>query len=335
MGDARLRGNFVGLRSQFVRARGVVENRVRVKVLGSAAGGGFPQWNCGCPNCRGVRSGRLKAKPRTQSQVAVSNDDHWFLLNASPELRGQIEATQELHPRATRHTPTEGIVITSADLDHVLGLLLLRELQPMHVYSTPSIRRILREDNSFFRMLSQSTAQIECTDITPGIPFRLAPVEAGCSLLCRPIALPGRFPPYVTEARASTLSPSEAVIGLVVEAGEGSGGRLGFFPGVAELNDELLSLFDSCALLLVDGTFWTDDELIALGIGDRTARQMDHLPISGRDGSLAQLATLPCRHRIYTHINNTNPMLVERSPESALVERAGLTIGVDGLSISV
>jgi len=304
---------------------------VRIKILGSAAGGGFPQWNCGCVLCRGVRERKLSTSARTQCQVAISSGgEEWFLLNASPDLRAQIEGTAELHPRAVRQSSIAGVLVTGGDLDQVLGLLLLRELQPIRIYATASVRRLLKDDNTFFNMLSQEPGQSFWTDITPGVPFTLAsPTGSNSALVCQPMALQGGFPAYVGKKRASTLLASQAALGLVIESNHG-GGRLAYFPVVADLDANLMTVLNSCDLLLFDGTFWTDDELIRIQGGGRTARQMGHLPISGPGGSLERLSQLQRPRKIFVHINNTNPILDQNSPEYQEVRNAGWEVAEDG-----
>ena len=177
---------------------------MQIKILGSAAGGGFPQWNCACANCRGVRAGTFAGKPRTQAQVAVSNDgEFWFLLGASPDLRSQIEATVELQPQAgVRISPISGVVLASADLDHVLGLLLLRELQPLRVFATSSVLEILQEDNSFFGMLNRVPKQVEWSPVSPGVPFALTSALGNVSgITCTALTLGTRYPAQRGESR--------------------------------------------------------------------------------------------------------------------------------------
>jgi pyrroloquinoline quinone biosynthesis protein B len=307
---------------------------MRVKILGSAAGGGFPQWNCACPNCGSVRAGTFRAKPRTQVQIAISADsEHWFLLGASPDLRAQIESTPELHPRAadgaTRHSPICGAVLLNADIDHVLGLLLLRELQPLNSYATLSVRRILTEDNSTFRMLQRVEHQLTWNDITPSKMFSLqTPAGENSGLGCTTRSLGAHFPAYVSSQRTATLDSNEASLGLIVEAP--SGKRLAFMPAVPQITQELLFELDRSDLLLFDGTFWSDDELIRIQGRGQTAQQMGHVPVSDPTGSLAQLAHLKCPRKIYIHINNTNPMLDEASAEHRQVRDAGWEIAEDG-----
>ena len=302
-----------------------------IKLLGTAGGGGFPQWNCGCPNCSGVRAGRIRATPRLQLQVAVSLDGVcWLLLNASPDLRSQIEATPELHPRRVRGTPIEGVVLTSGDLDQVLGLLLLRELTPLRIYSAACVRRIVREDNAFFHMLSQNPEQSRWTDICPQQPF--APLPGLC---CRAIPLRGRYPRWVPEARARTLNPGESVFGLVVERADRAArlNRIAYMPAIAHYSDALLAELDLCDAVLLDGTFWSDDELQKVSPAARTARQMGHLPLGGPGGVLAVASELRRPRKIFVHINNTNPILDEDSPQFAEVKSAGWEVAKDGWTL--
>ena len=304
---------------------------MRVKILGSAAGGAFPQWNCGCANCSSLRAGRFQGKARTQTQVAISHDgSKWFLLGASPNLRGQIEATPDLHPRdGSRRSPIAGVVLASADLDHILGLLLLRELQPLRVYGAASILRILREGNTMFRMLNHAPQQTVWSEIVPGKQFSLRSTEnTDLNLRCEALTLGTRYPAYVTENRAGTLTPSEALLGLILESK--SGGRLAFMPAVSRLDDAVLEQLESTEVLLFDGTFWSDDELPRIQGCGQTAREMGHMPISSADGSLKRLAALRRPRKIFLHINNTNPILDESGPEHRAVRDAGWEVAEDG-----
>jgi pyrroloquinoline quinone biosynthesis protein B len=311
---------------------------MRVKILGSAAGGGFPQWNCACSNCSRLRAGTFKGKARTQTQVAISQDGHsWFLLGASPDLRAQIEATPELHPRdgvrdGVRQSPIAGVVLANADVDHVLGLLLLRELQPLRIHATASIRRILREENSMFGMLHRITDQATWVDFRPDTSFLLCnPGGENSALRCRALSLGTHYPPYVPPKRQSELIAGEASLGLLIDSP--SGKRLAYMPAVPRVDDALLEEFESADLVLFDGTFWNDDELIRVqGNGEtgQTARQMGHIPVSSPQGSLRRLAGLRRPRKIYLHINNTNPMLDEAGPELRQVRDLGWQIAEDG-----
>ena len=312
---------------------------MRVKILGSAAGGGFPQWNCACPNCRALRAGTFRGKARTQTQVAISGDGRsWFLLGASPDLRAQIEATHELHPHGDaaasglRHSPIAGVILLNADLDHVLGLLLLRELQPLRMYATHSVHRVLSEENSMFVMLQRIPGQLTWTDLAPEVTFELLDsIGEDSGLRCHVLPLGRHYPPYVSSWRQSQLHPREASLGLFVESP--SGGRLAFMPAVSQIDDVLLKKLDSSDVVLFDGTFWSDDELIRIQGSEQnvqTAQQMGHVPVSGPEGSLAKLAQLARPRKIYIHLNNTNPMLHEAGPEYLQVREAGWEIAEDG-----
>jgi pyrroloquinoline quinone biosynthesis protein B len=307
---------------------------MRVKILGSAAGGGFPQWNCACPNCRTLRAGNFHGKSRTQAQVAISPDSrHWFLLGASPDLRVQIESSPELHPRpegeTTRHSPIGGAVLLNADVDHVLGLLLMRELEPLNVYATLSVRRILAEDNSMFAMLQRVDRQLRWSEITPGEAFSLSnPDGEESGVRCRAISLGRHYPAYVSTWRQCQLALKEASSGLIVDSPAGQ--RLAYMPAVPQWDDDLRKETDSADVLLFDGTFWSDDELIQAQGSGKTAQDMGHVPVSSPTGSLAQLAHLKTPRKIYIHINNTNPMLNQDSPEYRQVRDAGWEIAEDG-----
>jgi pyrroloquinoline quinone biosynthesis protein B len=314
---------------------------MQVRILGSAAGGGFPQWNCACANCGALRAGTFRGKARTQTQVAVSEDGRsWFLLGASPDLRAQIEATPELHPRAPsgkeapRRSPIAGVVLANADLDHVLGLLLLRELQPLRVHATKSVRRILTKDNSMFAMLQRVPNQVMWIEFMPGAQFPLLnPAGEDSGLRCRAIPLGAHFPGYVSPPRRSQLAPLEASVGLFLESP--SGKRLAFMPAVPRLDNLLLKQLDSCDVLLFDGTFWSQDELICIQGSGQTAEDMGHVPVSSPGGSLTRLAKVRRPRRIYVHINNTNPILNEAGPEYRKVREAGWEIAEDGCQFEI
>jgi pyrroloquinoline quinone biosynthesis protein B len=309
---------------------------MQIKVLGSAAGGGFPQWNCSCRNCTLVRKGIFPGKVRTQAQIAVSADNRsWFLLGACPDLRAQIEVSPELHPRdGLRQSPIAGVVLSSGDLDHVLGLLLLRELQPLRVYATPSIQRLLREDNSMFAMLNRVSAQALWTDIIPAETFALAS-SAGesCGLKCEPLPLSSRYPAYTRRHRAAEFAPCEALLGLIIE--DKSGNRFAYMPAMSQVDDGLLQVLESTDLLFFDGTFWQDDELIKIQGSGQTAGEMGHIPVSSERGSLHRLATLRRPRKIFIHINNTNPMLDESSAEFSEIQKAGWELAEDGWNIQL
>ncbi len=316
---------------------------MHVKILGTAAGGGFPQWNCACPNCRALRAGTFSGKARTQTQVAISADGNsWFLLGASPDLRTQIEATPELQARllaqqlssdpSPRQSPISGAVLANADVDHTLGLLLLRELQPLRVYATNSVHRILTEDNSMLAMLDRVPGQVAWTDFKPGTTFSLrTPADKDSGVRCRALALGMHYPAYVSPLRQTELTFGEASLGVMVESP--SGKRLAYMPAVPQIDSALLKELAAADVLLFDGTFWSDDELIRIqgsGQNAQTAQQMGHVPVSSAEGSLSKLAELRHPRKIYVHINNTNPMLNEGGPEYARVREGGWEIAEDG-----
>jgi pyrroloquinoline quinone biosynthesis protein B len=307
---------------------------MHIKVLGSAAGGGFPQWNCNCRNCRSSRDGTFHGKPRTQTQVAICHDHRtWFLLNASPDLRTQIEATPVLHPRHHgRNSPIGGVLLTSGDIDQIGGLLSLRELQPFRIYCTRSIRRILQEDNSVFAMLNRVPDQVSWTEIGCEGSFCLQ-AERGAGINCSVFSLGNRFPAYVSRDRCLGLNQAEASLGLIAEST--SGKRLAYMPAVPAIDNSLLKRLEQTDLLLFDGTFWSDEELIRMNASGSMAREMGHVPVSGADGSLRMLAGLRHPRKVFVHVNNTNPMLDESSPEYREVRAAGWEIAEDGWSFDL
>jgi pyrroloquinoline quinone biosynthesis protein B len=309
---------------------------MRVEILGSAAGGGFPQWNCSCRNCRSLRAGTLRAKSRTQTQVAVSDDGRtWFLLNASPDLRMQIELTPALQPRdGIRESPISGVLLTSADLDQIAGLLSLRELQPFRIYCTPSLERIVREDNSAFGMLNRVPRQVCWTNVKPGDRFPLLDVEDQASgISCEVFSLADRYPMYVSSERVAELKGDEALLGVILTGA--SGARLAYLPAVPKISDELLRLLETADVVLFDGTFWSDDELIQVQGSGATAREMGHVPVSGADGSLHLLAGVRRPRKIFVHVNNTNPMLDESGPEYRELRAAGWELAEDGWQLNL
>ncbi len=302
---------------------------MRLQILGSAAGGRFPQWNCGCANCTALRGRKFAGKPRTQAQLALTADNtHWFLAGASPDLAAQIECAPELHPRGPRDSAIAGVVLASADLDHVLGLLLLRELQPLRVYATSSVLRILREENSMFGMLNRVEPQVTWTEIGKGKAFALLTPAGGQSgLHCEAVFLSGRYPKYV---KSGNLASDEAVCGLIFSAQ--SGKRIAYLPAVAALTEDLLAKIEAVDLLLFDGTFWSNEELRhALGSGEM-ARQMGHIPV---EESLRKLGGIRAKRKMLIHINNTNPMLNEAGPEFRAVHEAGWEIAEDGWRVDL
>jgi pyrroloquinoline quinone biosynthesis protein B len=303
---------------------------VRVRVLGSAAGGGFPQWNCGCDNCRDVRAGAAGLRARSQESIAVSGDgESWFLINASPEIRAQIEAFPRLWPRAKRHSPIAGILFSNGDLDHCLGLLSLRESHPLVVHATATMRDGFRQNNVLYRTLERFTGQIDWRALVLGQEQALGGDGTGLRVTAWPIA--GNLPLHLKGLRDAV---AEDNVGYVVRD-ERTGGRLAYLSGVAGPSAELERACADADVVFFDGTFWTSDELIVAGLGTRRAEDMAHWPISGSGGSLEFLARLRARRRIFIHVNNTNPILREGSPARAEIERRGLEVAVDGMEVEL
>jgi len=309
---------------------------VRVEILGSAAGGGFPQWNCNCRNCQSLRAGTFQGKSRTQTQIAVSDDERsWLLLNASPDLRLQVEASPFLHPRdGRRGSPIAGVLLTSADIDQIAGLLSLRELQPLNVYCTASLRRILQEDNSAFGMLNRVPRQVLWTEVSLDQRISLLTFDEGeLGITCSVFSIGNRYPAYVSPQRTGSLRPEEALLGVILQSS--TGGRVAYMPAVPAVGECLLSRLEGVDLLLFDGTFWSDDELIQVQGSGARAREMGHVPVSGAEGSLRKLAGLRRPRKVFVHVNNTNPMLDESGPQYAEVRSAGWEIAEDGWSLNV
>lgn len=276
-----------------------------------------------------ARSDPRRAVPRTQSSAAVSADgERWFLLNASPDVREQLARLPTGPPAGFRHTPVAGIVATDAELDHTLGVVLLREGRRLRLYATGAVRAILEQDSRLLPV-TRAFAEVEVVELAPGgqVPLRYLDGElSGLSVEPFPVpAGPPRFAGGDLEGHT---------VGLLLRDGA-TGGICAFVPGCGGFDDGIMDRLRGADLVLFDGTFWRDDELIALGIGQRTARQMDHVPVSGEGGSLERLAGLPARHRVYTHINNSNPMLLEDSPERAEVTQRGLVVGADGMRFEI
>lgn len=307
---------------------------MRVRVLGAGAGGGFPQWNCNHPNSRRARQGDPKAKPRTQSSIAVSADgERWVLFNASPDLRQQINANDVLHPRqGLRDSPIKAVVLTNADVDHVAGLLTLRESQPLAIYATRRVLEVLAA-NSIFNVLNpqfvarRPLALEEATSV-------LDAEGAATGVVVRPFPVPGKVALWLEDAAKgpSFGTVEEDTVGLEVLDGDGRT-RLFYIPGCAAMPPELASRLTGAPLVFFDGTLWTDDEMIRDKVGVKTGKRMGHMSVSDPDGTIAAFAPLDVRRKIFIHINTTNPILLEDSPERAVVEAAGWEVACDGMEL--
>jgi pyrroloquinoline quinone biosynthesis protein B len=298
---------------------------VRVRVLGSAAGGGFPQWNCHCGTCQAARAG-VRARPRTQSSLAIRADDGpWFLVNASPDLRPQLETLDPGRVDGVRAPPIAGVLLTDAEIDHTAGLLLLREsARPVRVFGDAGVERALTEAYPVLPMLERYCGA-EWQTLKPARP---QPLDDS-SLSVEPFAAGGDAPRYLggsdVELQASGF----------VFRDRATGGVVTYVPGLARLDHDVVARLAASDLVLVDGTFWRDDELTRLGISDRSARDMGHVPLSGPGGTLELLAGLKRPRQALVHINNTNPILLEDSAEREEVVRAGVEVAYDGLEVEL
>jgi pyrroloquinoline quinone biosynthesis protein B len=299
--------------------------RLTAIVLGSAAGGGFPQWNCRCPVCQLGWAGDPRVRSRTQASLAVSaNGEDWTLINASPDLPEQVRRVSALHPRGgTRGSPIKAILLTGAEIDQVAGLLSLREREPFILCATASALSVI-EDNSMFGVLPPSV--VTRRTIKSGESHALPG-----NLQAEFFAVPGKAPLYLEGDDPETMSETAGNMGVEICAG---GARLAYVPGAAAVTAEMRQRLARADAVFFDGTLFRDDEMIATATGSKTGRRMGHMPIDGIEGSLRALAGLRAR-RLYIHINNTNPILVEDSPERACVTSQGWEVAVDGLEVAL
>ena len=308
---------------------------MRIKVLGSAAGGGFPQWNCPCSNCSALRRG-VKAPPRTQTQVIFSPDSSvWFLLCASPDLRQQVLSAHELAPRDSSPPPIGGIFLPNADVDSVMGLLHLREFQSFFVFATRGVQCVLQEENRIFRVLERSIPPVKWQRLSSKgrLECRLSEDRSAPSdFICGTVPLGGGYPDYVSEEMLRAAPPEDASVGFVIEQGER---RFFFAPSVSGGSGMWRSAAESADVTFIDGTFWDDDELRHTGRSRKSAREIGHLPLSGPGGLLEQYPGKAKGRRILIHINNTNPILDEGSAERRLVLDAGFEIAYDGMELEL
>ncbi len=304
---------------------------MHVHVLGAAAGGGFPQWNCNCPMCHGVRSGTIKASPRTQSSIAVSGDGKdWVLFNTSPDLLAQLAAFPTLQPgRALRDTAIKAIVFMDSQIDHTTGLLMLREGCPHQVYCSDMVYEDLTTGFPLFKMLEHWNGGIERHPIPlDGSAFTIESI-AGLSFTAIPVK--GKAPPYSPHRHDPHVGDN---IGIQV-TDTVSGKTLFYAPGLGNLTEPTRQLMAASDLLLVDGTFWREDEMSVVGLGDRKAADMGHLPQSGEGGMMDVLRPMKKPRKILIHINNTNPILDEESRERSQLTDEGIEVAFDGMDIEM
>ena len=297
--------------------------RLTAIVLGSAAGGAFPQWNCRCPVCKLAWAGDPRVRPRTQAGIAVSaGDGRWTLINASPDLAAQIRATPALHPQGgLRGSPIDAVVLTGAEIDQIAGLLSLRESTPFTLYATPASHAAVAANVMFGAMGSMTRRAVN-----PGEKFMLAGgIEATLFMV------PGKLPLYLEGEAPELNTESAANVGIELAR---EGARLVFVPGAATVTDSMRERFARADVILFDGTLFSDDEMIRTGTGQKTGRRMGHMPIDGEGGSLRALNGLSAR-RIFVHINNTNPILIDGSAERSKVEGAGWHVAEDAMEIAL
>ena len=309
---------------------------MRIKVLGAAAGGGYPQWNCNHPNSRRARSSDPAAQQRTQSSIAVSVDgDHWFLFNASPDLRQQINENDVLHPReGLRHSPIQGVVLTNADVDHIAGLLNLRESQPLRLYGTNKVLDVL-QGNSVFNVLNPKF--VERIPLSLDVPLQLQlPNGVATGLVVVPFAVPGKIALWLEEKNkdVALAAVGEDTIALEIR---NANQEIQFFyiPGCAEMTNDLTDRLRGAPLVFFDGTLWRDDEMIRDDVGIKTGKRMGHMSMSGDDGSIAAFDNLRVKRKVFIHINTTNPVLLEDSDQRKFSTKAGWEVSYDGMEINL
>ena len=306
---------------------------LRVVVLGAAAGGGVPQWNCGCTVCRKARNEHPQLRS-TQASIAISADgDHWFLINASPDLRQQLIATPKLHPKAgtLRHSPISGVILTNGEVDAVAGLLSMREGSPFTVYAHPRVLAILAT-NSIFNVLNEKNVRRQPIEVDRAFEPAL-PDGSPSGIEILPFAVPGKGAWYL-EGKAHPAGDDGAGDTLGLRIGDRASGKYMYFlAACASVTNDLRSRLAGASAIFFDGTVWRDDELIAAGLGNKTGQGMGHIAMSGDSGAIAALANLDIGRKIFLHINNSNPVLLRDSAERKTAEHAGWQIPTDGMEI--
>lgn len=309
---------------------------LRLLVLGSAAGGGFPQWNSNDAASKRARAKDLAAPSRTQSSLAVTVDDRrWVIFNASPDLRQQINDNAPLHPKnGLRHSPVTSVVLTNGDVDHIAGLLTLRESHPFSLYATERVLSVLRA-NSIFNVLNPE--YVERRRMGLNEPFEIRDRNGGgTGIVVEAFAVPGKVALYLEDASAGSNfgTQPEDTVGLRI-AGRDNRSQCFYVPGCAALTDDLAGRLAGALLVLFDGTLWRDDEMIVAGIGTKTGRRMGHMSVSGVDGTMAAFEKLGVKRKVFVHMNNSNPILLADSPERAAIAEAGWEAAHDGMEITL
>lgn len=308
---------------------------MHIRVLGAGAGGGLPQWNCNCANCIAARAGRAGIPQRTQSSLAVSRDgENWVLLNASPDLRQQIQATPALHPRpekGVRDSPIKAVVVTNGDVDHIMGLIHLREAQAFALYATARVHEVIGS-NSVFNILAPGI--VPRWTLPLGQPVLLNGAQEDLGLSVEAFPVPGKIALYLEDEKAGPGLGSQEGDTVALEIRDLESGKSFFYvPGCDHLDDHLRRRLTNAELVFFDGTLWHDAEMVRSHILFKTGHRMGHISMSGPDGSIAAFQALNVRRKIFVHINNTNPTLDERSRERAEAEAAGWEIGRDGMEV--
>ena len=305
---------------------------LRVVVLGAAAGGGVPQWNCGCRVCRAARTTHPELQS-TQASLAISADgDHWFLINASPDLRQQITATPALHPAQgkLRHSPVTGVILTNGEIDAIAGLLSMREGWPFTIYAHEKVLATLKS-NSVFNVLSEKNVKRQAIGIDQVFePVLPDGTPSGIEIL--PFEVTGKGAWYLEGERREGDAATGDTLGLRIRD-KATGKFFFFIAACAEVTDDLKSRLKGAALVFFDGTVWRDDEMIAAGLATKTGRSMGHISMSGEQGAIAALENLGIGRKIFLHINNSNPALLHDSTERRAAEQAGWQIPADGTEI--
>ncbi len=301
-----------------------------IYVLGSAAGGGFPQWNCNCPNCHGVRTGTIQAKARTQSSIAVSeNGIDWVLLNASPDIRQQLFEFKAAQPaRKLRDTGITSVILMDSQLDHTTGLLTLREGCPMNVWCTEMVHQDLTSGFPVFNMLKHWNGGLQYHEINPKQAFKIDGFE---NLEFLPLIIKSAAPPYSPHRNDPHDGDN---IALIIKDHK-TQKQLFYAPGLGKIDDQIMQIMQSSDCVMIDGTLWTDDEMQQTGVGTKTGREMGHLYISGEGGSLSYLNQLSTPKKVLIHINNTNPILNENSSQFAELKANGVEVAYDGMQIEL
>ncbi|MFC8637465.1 pyrroloquinoline quinone biosynthesis protein PqqB [Heyndrickxia sporothermodurans] len=310
---------------------------MRIRVLGTAAGGGFPQWNCACPNCRDVREGDTALTPLLQSSLAISaNEKDWYLINAGPDVTKQIESFEPLHAGPEiRETPLAGVILTDAQLDHTIGLLSLREGSRLTIYGTEAVKKSLHSAFPVFPML-KNYCSWEWQTLYPEFMQKIGVFdeEEQLTLIVETVPVSRKPPLYIRLNKEDDSLVDVWEVGLVFH-NKGTGKRFAYFPTLENISPDIEAHLRKADVLMIDGTFWSEDELTRMGATNRNAKNMGHLPISGLSGTAQKLASFPAERKILVHINNSNPILRKDSRERYTLEQLGFEIAYDGMEVEV